>query len=107
MSFHLSGDLLACGSLRQRAARSGNDASGIGVDVGGKSSTSISLTRLNIFDTDSVRANKRMQFCIDFGQGGSIAGVMMGGNLFDDGVNAVGCREGTVRLAGASRVTNY
>jgi hypothetical protein len=93
------------GVLITDSGRSGNDASGIGIDVLGRNSTSISLTRLNIFDRDPVRANKKMPYCIDFGQGGSLAGVLLGANLFDDGVNAIGCRDGTIRLAGASRVT--
>lgn len=87
------------------AARSGNGAPGIGFDVRGLKSTSISLTRLTIFDRATDRRAKRMPWCIDFGQGGSTEGVLIADVLFDDGVNATGCRDGAVNLTGASRVT--
>jgi len=89
------------------AARSGNESAGIGLDVLGANSTSISLTNLHVFDTDTVPNLKKMTFCIDFGQGGTTTGVLMGGNLFDDGVNPQGCRAATIRLGGATRVTTY
>ena len=89
------------------AARSQNESAGIGLDVLAGSSTSISLTQLHIFDTDTVPDLKKMTFCIDFAQGGSTTGVLMGGNLFDDGVNPQGCRAGTIRLGTATRVTTY
>ena len=89
------------------AARTGNESAGIGLDVLGKASTSISLTNLIIFDTDTVSAQKKMTYCIDFAQGGTITGVLMGGNLFDDGANAQGCRAGTIRMGNVTRVTTY
>jgi hypothetical protein len=89
------------------AARSQNESAGIGLDVLAANSTSISLTELNIFDTETVPDLKKMTFCIDFAQGGTTTGVLMGANLFDDGVNAQGCRAGTIRLGNASRVTTY
>ncbi len=95
------------GVLITDAGRSGNDASGIGLDVTATSSSSVSLTRLHIFDRDTIPAQKRMQFCIDFGQAGATVGVSIGQNLFDDGVNAIGCREGTVRIRGATRVSSF
>jgi hypothetical protein len=89
------------------AARSGNESAGIGLDVLAGNSSSISLTQLHIFDSDRNADLKKMPFCIDFGQGGTTSGVLMGGNLFDDGVNAQGCRVGTINIANATRVTTY
>lgn len=89
------------------AARMGNDASGIGLDVTQTSSSSITLTRLHIFDSEATRLAKRMLYCIDFGQGGTTAGVVMGDNLFNDGVSAIGCRVDNVNTNNASQVTIY
>jgi len=89
------------------AGRSGNDAAGVGLDALSTHSSAISLTQLHIFDTDTIAQLKKMAFCIDFGQGGTTSGVVLGGNLFDDGVNALGCRIGTVNLNNATRVTRY
>jgi len=95
------------GVLITDAARSGNGASGIGLDAIGGNSTSISVTRNHIFDTDTIPAQKRMLYCVDFGQAGTTAGILIGENLFDDGVNAVGCRAGAVNFNNTSRVTRY
>jgi hypothetical protein len=89
------------------AGRSGNDAAGVGLDALSTHSSAISLTQLHVFDTDTIAQLKKMAFCIDFGQGGTTSGVVIGGNLFDDGVNALGCRIGTVNFNNASRVTAY
>jgi hypothetical protein len=89
------------------AGRSSTIAAGIGLDVTATRSTSISLTGLHVFDSAPRPADKRMAYCIDFAQGGTTAGVLLAGNLFDDGVNATGCRSGTVRLGTATRVTTH
>jgi len=89
------------------AARMGNDASGIGLDVTQTSSSSITLTRLHIFDTETTRLSKRMLYCIDFGQGGTTTGVVMGNNVFNDGVSALGCRVDNINTNNASQVTIY
>ncbi|HTK50184.1 MAG TPA: NosD domain-containing protein [Gemmatimonadaceae bacterium] len=86
------------------ASRSSTISAGVGLDVVRGRSTSISLRGLHVFDRDTVRAAKRMSYCIDFAQGGTAAGVLLDGNLFDDGVNAIGCRSGTVRIGSAVRV---
>jgi hypothetical protein len=89
------------------AGRSSNQWSGIGLDAMYGTSTSISLTDNHIFDTQPIHDLKLMNFCIDFGQGGTTTGVMIGGNLFDDGRTANGCRNGTVNFGSATRVTQY
>jgi hypothetical protein len=89
------------------AGRSSNQWSGIGLDAMYGTSTSISLTDNHIFDTEPIHDLKLMNFCIDFGQGGTTTGVVIGGNLFDDGRTANGCRNGTVNFGSATRITRY
>jgi hypothetical protein len=80
---------------------------GIALDALAGNSTSISLTNLHIFDRDPVIDTKRMSYCIDLAQGGTNSGIVVGGNLYDDGVNATGCRNGNLHIGNALRVTTY
>jgi hypothetical protein len=95
------------GVLITDAARAAPGASGIGLDVTAGTSVAVSLVNLHVFDREPDPSKKLMGFCVDFAQGGTTTGVLIGGNLFDDGVNAVGCRDGAMRLSGATRVTTY
>jgi hypothetical protein len=80
---------------------------GIALDALAGNSTSISFTNLHIFDRDQNIGTKRMSYCIDLAQGGTSSGIVVGGNLYDDGVNAVGCRNGNLHVGNALRVTTY
>jgi hypothetical protein len=99
-----SADVSVANVLITDAGRSSTIGAGVGLDVVRGHSTSISLHGLHVFDRDPVRGSKRMSWCIDFAQGGSTAGVLLDGNLFDAGVNEIGCRSGTVRIGNAARV---
>jgi len=89
------------------ASRMGTGASGIGLDVTQTNSSSITLTRLHIFDTETSRMSKRMLYCIDFGQGGTTNGVVIGDITFNDGATYLGCRIDNVNFNNASQVTIY
>jgi len=85
----------------------GTGASGIGLDVTQTNSSSITLTRLHIFDTETSRMSKRMLYCIDFGQGGTTNGVVIGDITFNDGATYLGCRIDNINFNNASQVTIY
>ncbi len=101
-----SGSIRIDGVMVTDAGRSGNGAAGIGLDVSAARSSSVSITRVTVFDRNPRPDDKRMPWCIDFGQGGTTDGVLLADILFDDGVNAVGCRDGNVNFQGATRVTS-